>query len=148
VRRPVCLRLQLHFPLADFPPSSPSMSFFQFSRIAPADSHRPSYQASAVSTYLTALGSTNSGKFVRTGRAFPDVSAMGQNVEIFNVGKSGKVAGTSCSSPIFASVIALLNDELIAAGKAPLGFLNPFLCVHRPFSGLMLAHWCTATRRA
>lgn len=32
-----------------------------------------------------------------------------------------------CSSPIFASVIALLNDELVAAGKSPLGFLNPFL---------------------
>ncbi|KAI0085907.1 peptidase S8/S53 domain-containing protein, partial [Irpex rosettiformis] len=35
--------------------------------------------------------------------------------------------GTSCSSPIFASVISLINDQLIAAGKSPLGFLNPFL---------------------
>lgn len=32
-----------------------------------------------------------------------------------------------CSTPIFASVIALLNDERIAAGKSPLGFLNPLL---------------------
>lgn len=35
--------------------------------------------------------------------------------------------GTSCSTPIFASIIALLNDELVAAGKSPLGFLNPWL---------------------
>ncbi|TFK89462.1 family S53 protease-like protein [Polyporus arcularius HHB13444] len=88
---------------------------------------QPSYQASAVSTYLTALGNTNSGKFTRTGRAFPDVSAQGENVEIVLSNQFGLVDGTSCSSPIFASVIALLNDELAAAGKPPLGFLNPFL---------------------
>jgi tripeptidyl-peptidase-1 len=52
--------------------------------------------------------------------------------------------GTSLSSPIFAATIALLNDKLYAAGKhpehtdpasrltsgigkAPLGFLNPWL---------------------
>lgn len=88
---------------------------------------QPSYQASAVSAYLTTLGNTNSGKFTRTGRAFPDISAQGENVEIVSGGETGTVAGTSCSSPIFASVISLLNDRLIAAGKAPLGFLNPFL---------------------
>ncbi|KAF5390002.1 hypothetical protein D9757_003859 [Collybiopsis confluens] len=88
---------------------------------------RPSYQTSVVSSYLTALGSTNSGKFTSTGRAFPDVAAQGQNVEIFNAGVAELVAGTSCSSPIFASVVALINDRLVAAGKSPLGFLNPFL---------------------
>ena len=88
---------------------------------------RPSYQSSAVSSYLSALGSTNSGKFNTSGRAFPDVAAQGENVEIAVSGEFGLVAGTSCSSPIFASVIALLNDELAAAGKSPLGFLNPFL---------------------
>ncbi|KAF8952094.1 family S53 protease-like protein [Flammula alnicola] len=88
---------------------------------------QPSYQASAVSSYLAALGSTNSGKFNRTGRGFPDVSAQGENVEIVVDKMAGIVAGTSCSSPIFASVISLLNDRLIAAGKSPLGFLNPFL---------------------
>jgi len=35
--------------------------------------------------------------------------------------------GTSCSAPTFASIIALLNDQLITAGKKPLGFLNPLL---------------------
>ena len=80
-----------------------------------------------MSSYLSALGSTNSGKFNTSGRAFPDVSAQGENVEIAVSGQFGLVDGTSCSSPIFASVIALLNDELKEAGKSPLGFLNPFL---------------------
>ena len=46
---------------------------------------------------------------------------------IFNGGKQGTVGGTSCSSPIFASVIGMLNAELIASGKPTLGFLNPFI---------------------
>ncbi|KAI0311625.1 family S53 protease [Amylostereum chailletii] len=88
---------------------------------------RPSYQESAVSAYLKTLGSTYSGKYNATGRAFPDIAAAGNDVEIVVSGQTGLVAGTSCSSPIFASIVALLNDELIAAGKSPLGFLNPFL---------------------
>lgn len=87
----------------------------------------PSYQASAVSGYKSLLGTTNAGKFNNTGRGFPDVSAQGQNVQIVTGGRTGSVAGTSCSSPIFASVVALLNDRLIAAGRSPLGFLNPLL---------------------
>ncbi len=86
-----------------------------------------SYQTSAVSGYLATLGNTNSGKFNRSGRAFPDVAAIGDNVEIVFQQESGLVAGTSCSSPIFASIISLINDKLVAAGKSPLGFLNPFL---------------------
>ena len=34
---------------------------------------------------------------------------------------------TSASAPLFVSVIALINDALLTAGKSPLGFLNPFL---------------------
>ncbi|KAJ7092235.1 family S53 protease [Mycena epipterygia] len=82
----------------------------------------PRYQTADVATYLTTLGTTHSGKFNRTGRGFPDVSAQGENFEII-----ATVEGTSCSSPTFAAIIALLNDQLVAAGKAPLGFLNPFL---------------------
>ena len=87
----------------------------------------PSYQTSAHSTYLSALGSTNSGKYNASGRGFPDIAAAGHAVEIYYQGSAATVDGTSCSSPIFASIIALLNDELVAAGDSPLGFLNPFL---------------------
>ncbi|KII88003.1 hypothetical protein PLICRDRAFT_55032 [Plicaturopsis crispa FD-325 SS-3] len=87
----------------------------------------PDYQASAVKTFLSDLGSTNKGKYNASGRGYPDVSAQGENVEIVVSGSKTGVAGTSCASPIFASVVSLLNDELISAGKSPLGFLNPFL---------------------
>ncbi|KAF8189623.1 family S53 protease [Mycena galopus ATCC 62051] len=87
----------------------------------------PAYQTDAVAEYLVALGSTNHGLFNRSGRGYPDVSAQGENVQIVLSGNITGVEGTSCSTPIFASVIALLNDELIATGKSPLGFLNPWL---------------------
>ncbi|KAH9925060.1 family S53 protease-like protein [Epithele typhae] len=88
---------------------------------------RPWYQSSAVSSYLSTLGSTNAGRFNATGRGFPDVSAQGVNFSIVLDAQPVLTNGTSCSAPTFASVVALLNDELIAAGKSPLGFLNPFL---------------------
>ncbi|KAJ7180886.1 family S53 protease [Mycena filopes] len=85
------------------------------------------YQKDAVAGYLKALGNTNKGLFNASGRGYPDVAAQGENVQIVSGGQTQGVAGTSCSSPIFASVISLLNDQLITAGKSPLGFLNPFL---------------------
>ncbi len=86
---------------------------------------RPSYQDADVSAYLTTLGSTYSGKYNASGRGFPDIAAQGQRLEIFYQGSSGLVSGTSASTPIFASVISLINDRLVAAGKPVLGFLNP-----------------------
>ena len=88
---------------------------------------QPAYQNGAVSQFLDTIGTLNAGKFNVTGRAFPDVSAQGEKVQIVVAGKTGSVAGTSCSTPIFASIVSLLNDRLIAAGKPPLGFLNPLL---------------------
>ncbi|KAJ6519101.1 family S53 protease [Mycena sanguinolenta] len=83
----------------------------------------PDYQADAVAGYLKALGSTNQGLFNPSGRGFPD----GEEVQIISGGQQLTAKGTSCSSPIFGSAIALINDELIANGKSTLGFLNPFL---------------------
>lgn len=58
---------------------------------------------------------------------YANLCFTGVNVVIIKDKKIEPVDGTSCSSPIFASVVALLNDQLISAGKSPLGFLNPFL---------------------
>ncbi|EJD07658.1 subtilisin-like protein [Fomitiporia mediterranea MF3/22] len=88
---------------------------------------RPDYQAEAVPAFLEALGSQNAGLFNASGRGFPDVSAQGQNFQVVLGGRTISVGGTSASSPTFAGVISLLNDFRIAAGKAPLGFLNPLL---------------------
>ncbi|KAG0239375.1 family S53 protease-like protein [Mortierella sp. GBAus27b] len=88
---------------------------------------QPSYQASAVNSYLSALGGQYQGRFNPRGRGFPDVSAQGQHITIAYKGKAALVDGTSASAPIFGSIIALINDQLIAARRPPLGFLNPFL---------------------
>lgn len=88
---------------------------------------QPSFQSTAVATYLTSLGSTNAGLFNATSRAFPDIAALGNSVEIINKGRAGLVGGTSCSSPISASIFSLINDELVGAGRSPLGWLNPWL---------------------
>lgn len=61
------------------------------------------------------------------GRAFPDVSAQASRFVVFVDGRRASISGTSASSPAFAGVVGLLNDVRIAAGKPPLGFLNPFL---------------------
>ncbi|KAJ6527399.1 family S53 protease [Mycena capillaripes] len=87
----------------------------------------PDYQAGDVAAYVTSLGTTYAGKYNASGRGFPDVSAQGENFEIAWDNEFGTVDGTSCSTPTFASIIALLNDELVAAGKPTLGFLNPLL---------------------
>ncbi|KAJ5188909.1 Peptidase S8/S53 subtilisin/kexin/sedolisin [Penicillium cf. griseofulvum] len=88
---------------------------------------RPQWQEDAVTEYLDKLGDRWSGLFNPNGRAFPDVTAQGQNYAIYNRGALTSVDGTSCSAPAFAGVIALLNDARFKAKKAPMGFLNPWL---------------------
>lgn len=78
--------------------------------------------------YLTEyLGSQNAGLYNPNGRGFPDVAAYAVAFDIIYDGYDVGVAGTSCASPTFASVVSLLNDELLAAGRPVLGFLNPWL---------------------
>lgn len=63
------------------------------------------------------------------GRGTPDVAAQGLQFDVFVNRQSamGGVSGTSASAPTFGSVIAMVNGNLKASGKAPLGFLNPWL---------------------
>lgn len=42
-------------------------------------------------------------------------------------GETGLVDGTSCATPAFTGIVALLNDARIAEGRPPLGFLNPLV---------------------
>ncbi|KAL4076338.1 peptidase S8/S53 domain-containing protein [Scleroderma yunnanense] len=89
---------------------------------------RPWYQEEAVSRYLSNLTSgASQGLFNSTGRAYPDVSAQCLSYVIAYRGGFTFVRGTSAASPAFASIISMVNDARISAGKKPLGFLNPWL---------------------
>lgn len=91
---------------------------------------RPEWQSDAVAAYFATAKDTlpDSSLYNATGRGFPDVSAQGTNYLVVNGGKTlPSVAGTSCSSPAFGGIVGMLNDARIAAGKSPMGFLNPFI---------------------
>lgn len=94
-----------------------------FSRYFP----RPDYQDSVVPDYVKSLGAQFSGLYNTTGRGYPDIAAQSYHfITVWN-GTIHPLDGTSAATPTAAAVIALVNDALIAAGKSPLGFLNPWL---------------------
>ncbi|KAF3764746.1 subtilisin-like protein [Cryphonectria parasitica EP155] len=90
----------------------------------------PSYQSTAVGKFMEKYApdyGPNVYNDTGNARGFPDVSAVGwQVVTVFN-GSTYGVGGTSASAPIFAGIVTLLNEDRIAAGKGPIGFLNPTL---------------------
>ncbi|KAF2162617.1 hypothetical protein M409DRAFT_26859 [Zasmidium cellare ATCC 36951] len=72
----------------------------------------------------------NVGIYNRAGRGFPNVSANGAFLPTPVNGTVYRYSGTSLSSPLWASVITLLNQQRTIAGKGPIGFLNPVLYAH------------------
>jgi len=98
------------------------------------DQSDATWQADVVAKYV-AMGSSlpkfpASSHFPATGRATPDVSALGEGYQV-KVGPSFEsVGGTSASCPAFAGMVSLLNEARRQAGKPVLGFLNPFLYSH------------------
>ena len=88
---------------------------------------RPSYQDDAIKAYLDKLGEKNKPYFNRDGRGFPDVAAQGVKYAFYNKGSGSLFMGTSCSSPAFGAIVALLYDARLKAKKPSLGFLNPLL---------------------
>jgi len=61
------------------------------------------------------------------GRGYPDVASLGNAYNIIVGGQWFRVSGTSASSPVFCGMVTLINGDRVAAGKSPLGFLNPIL---------------------
>ncbi|KAF9347527.1 hypothetical protein BGX26_000993 [Mortierella sp. AD094] len=88
---------------------------------------QPSYQTNAVLQFLRGLGMEYDGLFNKTGRGFPDVAAQSVNCFIVQGGKDVPASGTSCSAPIFAAIISIINDHRAAHDKPSLEFLNPWL---------------------
>ena len=67
----------------------------------------------------------------KTGRGVPDVSgdadpATGYQVRLVG-GQKGVIGGTSAVAPLWAGLIALMNQRLAKVGKPSVGFINPLL---------------------
>ncbi|KAJ5231615.1 Aorsin [Penicillium citrinum] len=104
---------------------------------------QPDYQKSTIDKYFekahlpypyySELGvdlNTTKGLYNRIGRAYPDVSANGARFPAYTGGKEYHYYGASLASPLFASVLNLINEERLAKNKSPVGFVNPVLYAH------------------
>jgi len=88
---------------------------------------QPTYQTKAVAAYLASgVKLPPSNMFNAQGRGYPDVAAFGSNV-LIDQGGIEAVGGTSCSSPIFAGLMGLLNGYVNTKTGRPLGFMNPLI---------------------
>ena len=89
------------------------------------------WQSAAVENYLKIVPKgapfPPAGSFSPTGRATPDVSALGEGFRIVVGARPGEIDGTSASAPTFAAVVSLLNGHQLHNGAKRLGFLNPWL---------------------
>jgi tripeptidyl-peptidase I len=106
----------------------------------------PPWQTAAISQYFdevqlgfegyTTAGDNFSdvgaGVYKIGGRGYPDVSAIGDYFVLFTEGEWGRIGGTSLSSPVWASVLTLVNEHRIAAGKKSIGFVTPTLVSRSP----------------
>jgi tripeptidyl-peptidase-1 len=88
---------------------------------------RPRWQDGVVDQYIDNLGDLHKGLYNSAGAAYPDVSVQGYQYAIVWNGTKKPVDGTSASAPTFAAILTIISDALIADGKAPLGFLNPWI---------------------
>src|SRR5438477_4315724 len=65
-----------------------------------------------------------------SGRGVPDVAGDADPFTGYQVrvgGQNTVIGGTSAVAPLWAGLIACINQRLISQGKKPAGFINPFL---------------------
>jgi hypothetical protein len=59
-------------------------------------------------------------------RNLPDVALVADNVYVaYGDGSESTVGGTSCATPLWAALTALINQQAVSAGRTNVGFLNP-----------------------
>ncbi|KAK7741897.1 hypothetical protein SLS62_010909 [Diatrype stigma] len=94
---------------------------------------RPLYQQGAIREYLSQVDDATLAYYGNYtdfgGRGFPDVAAHAAKPGYIGVydGRRDYNGGTSAAVPVWAAVVALLNDARFRAGKSALGWLNPLL---------------------
>ena len=73
-------------------------------------------------------GATNAtNQSSATMRNVPDVACLADHAIwlVANNGQQGAIGGTSAAAPLWAGFTALVNQQAAAAGKSPVGFINP-----------------------
>ena len=66
---------------------------------------------------------SNQGSTTR--RNTPDVALTADNVYVRADGRDWNVGGTSCAAPLWAGFAALINQQAVATGHSPVGFVTP-----------------------
>lgn len=83
---------------------------------------QPKYQQEAVAAYLD--NAQFGFKFNASNRAYPDISAIANNVPIVVKGRIQAIGGTSASAPEMAAMFSLLLSERLRKGMPPLGQIH------------------------
>ncbi|CAF1072831.1 unnamed protein product [Didymodactylos carnosus] len=90
---------------------------------------RPKYQEKVVQEYLKEQKCQlpPSTMFNQHGRAYPDLSALGDYTFTVAGNLIFSVGGTSMSAPLFGAIVSILNSYSLECTGKTLGFLNPLL---------------------
>ena len=86
----------------------------------------PDTDVSPIPAFQTNLN-TNTNNVSPTYRNVPDVSIVGNDLELDVGGGRGSVWGTSASSPLWAGFMALVNEQNASRNLGPVGYANPVL---------------------
>jgi len=90
----------------------------------------PSFQYNAVSEYVKITQKKSKqpiSGYNSTGRAYPDISAVGFNYIVVCGKQLYALSGTSAATHVSAAMISLANTARKNVGKTSMGWLNPFL---------------------
>ena len=93
----------------------------------------PTYQAQTVKYWFKAhppIYESDLYNSSQNTRAYPDISANGANFAFSVEAQWELTYGTSASAPVLASILTLINQERLKAGKSVVGFINPTAYAH------------------
>ncbi len=90
---------------------------------------QPSWQTAAVNGYF-ATGAKPQQGYNPVGRGIPDMSMLGVYYQVVIGGSLVSLFGTSCSSPVTAAMVSLINAARSVKGLKSVGFMNPTLYTH------------------
>lgn len=85
---------------------------------------RPRYQLPDAVFYTASVPRNETQYINATGRVISDVSAYGSNLGVGYLGEFYTIGGTSASSPIFASILALINSFRRQRGRGTIGYVH------------------------